>query len=181
LALESNNPAWARESRPGPAGTVHRSGPAGIPQSGPAVIKIWWPGGKSRPGRILLIRPNRAWWKMAACWREPSRSAAQPGSWPGRGTGGRPTRGGRIPAQPGRRAASPPGERKRAGEPRPSQGAEAGRGNKARPGNLARRPSRGEVSRPSRRSRTSAHAGERYPGLALARLLCAGPAPYKPA
>jgi hypothetical protein len=41
-------------------------GPAGILHSGPAGIKQRQPGGESRPGRILLIRPSRGVGKQQA-------------------------------------------------------------------------------------------------------------------
>jgi hypothetical protein len=138
LTLESNNPAWARESRPGPTRTVLRGGPAGILQSGPAGIELWRPWKKSRPGRILPIWPSRGAVEMrpegapdAGALKE-----AQPGqagaekthlggrrkrssrgtkSRPSRGSGQRPSRiarGGRgvgQGAQPGRRPGSPAG------------------------------------------------------------------------
>jgi hypothetical protein len=180
--LESNNPAWARESRPGPAGTVHRSSPAGIPQSGPAGIKIWRPGGKSRPGRILLIRPSRGKGQRA----QPGRGPAGMLAWPEVG-GERPSRGGSPgPAGrwrwPSRGCAADRPTRGRGGAAQP--GRERQRPTRARrPGREAAHPGRGGAYRPRRvreprpsRGKRSGPAGGDKPAQPGCKLVYTGPA-----
>jgi hypothetical protein len=146
--------------QPGPG--EHQPGPAGIPQSGPTGIGKGILEGKSRPGRILLIRPSRGAGERAACWREPSRGrrSAQPGAMlEGAPQEGEPARGitawELIPAHPARGSRGPAGElgpeamAAQPGRRRPAQPGcceVRGAGPKAQPGQrLPAQPARGEA------------------------------------
>jgi translation initiation factor IF-2 len=70
-------------------------GPAGILHSGPAGIKQRRPGGESRPGRILLIRPSRGVGKQQAHWGKRDGGGPVGAGGPAGGAGGNGPAGGR--------------------------------------------------------------------------------------